>query len=231
MKLNTKKLLSNKYVLYFIAFLAITNIIAFMRTDNYNGLSVFALTGFISTYYTKNMSVILGLSLVLSNIVSASSSYVETMKNKTEEHNEDETKEHTEEQTDETNKTGNKKTTGKQKASTKQGFTQKNIPSGRPAPVSESMEDEEIGERIDYASTLEQAYDNLQNMLGDDGIQSLTKDTQNLISQQKSLMGTMKDMGPMLKMAKDTLGGFNGGEMKEAMSSLQGLMGGFNKTK
>jgi hypothetical protein len=95
--------------------------------------------------------------------------------------------------------------------------------------LSEDMEEEEIGGRIDYASTLEQAYDNLQGMIGNDGIQSLTKDTQNLISQQKSLMGTMSDMGPMLKMAKETLGSFNGGEMKEAMESLGNIMGGFKK--
>jgi hypothetical protein len=109
----------------------------------------------------------------------------------------------------------------------KQGFTQKNIPSSQPAPADESEEDEEIGKRIDYASTLEQAYDNLQGILGDEGIQSLTKDTQSLISQQKQLMGTMQSMAPMLKMAKETLNNFSGDEMKDTMKQLSGLMGGF----
>jgi hypothetical protein len=38
--------------------------------------------------------------------------------------------------------------------------------------------------RIDYASTLEEAYDNLDSILGGDGIKNLTNDTQKLMSKQ-----------------------------------------------
>lgn len=207
-----KKLVSSKYFLYFVTFLAIVNVLYYMKTNNYRGLTAIIIIGYLTSLFTKNMVYILGATIVMSNLIDRSTCYVEGMKNE---------KGNGEKPTPEKKKT---KTNSK-----KQGFTQKNIPSSKPSPASEEIEDEEIGDRIDYASTLEQAYDNLQGMLGNDGIQSLTKDTQNLISQQKSLMGTISDMGPMLKMAKETLSSFNGGEMKEAMESLSGLMGGMKK--
>lgn len=63
--------------------------------------------------------------------------------------------------------------------------------------------------RIDYASTLEEAYDNLDNMLGSDGINNLTNNTEKLMIKQKKLFDTMKNMTPMLQEAKNMLKGFN----------------------
>jgi len=110
-------------------------------------------------------------------------------------------------------------------------FTQKNIPSSKPAAATESEEDEAIGKRIDYASTIEQAYDNLQQMLGPDGIKGLSKETQSLVHQQKSLIGTLNDMAPVLKTAKETLDTMSGsmpdfGNIQSLMTSFSGgLMG------
>ncbi len=58
------------------------------------------------------------------------------------------------------------------------------------------------GNRIDYASTLEQAYDNIENIIGEDGVRGLTDQTKSLMNQQKQLMDNMKDMGPLLKSAE-----------------------------
>jgi hypothetical protein len=92
----------------------------------------------------------------------------------------------------------------------------------RPAKVSGSDElddDEIIGKRIDYAATIEQAYDHLQSMLGDKGMTGLTSETERLIKQQKSLMETLSTMAPVLETAKDTLGSLN-------MTGLFGMGGG-----
>lgn len=58
------------------------------------------------------------------------------------------------------------------------------------------------GNRIDYASTLEQAYDNIENIIGEEGVRGLTDQTKSLMNQQKQLMDNMKDMGPLLKSAE-----------------------------
>jgi hypothetical protein len=52
---------------------------------------------------------------------------------------------------------------------------------------------------IDYASTIEDAYDELNNIIGGDGIKKLTGDTQNLIKQQLQLAEAMKSMGPLVQ--------------------------------
>jgi uncharacterized membrane protein YciS (DUF1049 family) len=88
--------------------------------------------------------------------------------------------------------------------------------------------DEAVGESIDYASTLEQAYGNLEKMLGKGGMKGLTKETSKLVGQQKELMDSLSSMAPLLNDAQKTLKGFNlpdMGNIKKMMSS----MGSFNQ--
>ncbi len=61
-------------------------------------------------------------------------------------------------------------------------------------PDEDAKGDTENGNRIDYASTLEQAYDNIENIVGEDGVRGLTDQTKSLMHQQKELMNNMKDM-------------------------------------
>ena len=84
--------------------------------------------------------------------------------------------------------------------------------------------DEAVGETIDYASTLEQAYGNLQKMMGKGGMKGLTQETSKLVNQQKELMDSLKSMAPALNDAKKTLSGFNipnMGDMKKMLGSIQ----------
>ena len=73
--------------------------------------------------------------------------------------------------------------------------------------------------RIDYASTVEDAYDDLNKILGGNGIKQLTDDTQNLMKQQLQLADAMKSMTPLMEQAQNLLQGF---DMK-SLSSLAGL--------
>ena len=84
-----------------------------------------------------------------------------------------------------------------------------------------SGEDEVDTERIDYAKTLEQAYDNLQNMLGKDGIKGLTSETTKLVQQQKGLMESLRGMGPMLKEAKTMMSGMKDMGSLESMKDMK----------
>jgi len=91
-----------------------------------------------------------------------------------------------------------------------------------------------IGSRIDYSSTIEEAYDNLDKMLGSDGIQRLSGDTQKLMEQQMKLAEAMKNMGPLLENANSMLQTINtsGGGIESLLKnsggiqSLLGNMGG-----
>ena len=107
-----------------------------------------------------------------------------------------------------------------------QGFTTNNVPSSSPASINGGEEtEEETEKRIDYAATLESAYDNLHNMLGDGGMKHLTKDTKSLIEQQKQLMNTLKDIAPVMSDAQKTLSTFDLGQLTDSMNSIKGMMG------
>ena len=106
----------------------------------------------------------------------------------------------------------------------KDGF-KNNVPSSSPASI-KGETDESIGDRIDYAATMEQAYNNLQNMLGKDGMKSITNETKKLVSQQKDLMGTLNSMAPMLTSAKETLEGLNLKDMEGMSDILNKLQAG-----
>jgi hypothetical protein len=80
-----------------------------------------------------------------------------------------------------------------------------------------SKTSEHFGPRLDYAKTIEQSYQNLDQLLGSDSIQQLTSDTQKLMSQQQNLFNTMQQMAPMIEGAKNMLGNF---DIKSLTNSL-----------
>jgi hypothetical protein len=82
-----------------------------------------------------------------------------------------------------------------------------------------------IGSRIDYSSTIEEAYDNLDKILGSDGIQRLSGDTQKLMEQQMKLAEAMKNMGPLLENANSMLQTINtsGGGIESLLKNSGGI--------
>ena len=83
------------------------------------------------------------------------------------------------------------------------------------------------GPQIDYASTVEDAYDNLNSILGGEGIQKLTADSQKLMKQQMELAKSMKaiepmvaSLEPMMLQAQEMMKGMGG----ENGAGMQGLM-------
>jgi hypothetical protein len=89
------------------------------------------------------------------------------------------------------------------------------------------------GYNIDYASTVEDAYDDLNKVLGGDGIKRLTGDTQRLMQQQMQLAKAMEGMtpliqgmAPLMKQAQSLLGGMGSkeglGEMMEMAKKFSG---------
>ena len=85
--------------------------------------------------------------------------------------------------------------------------------------------------KIDYASTLESAYDNLDKLLGSDAIRSMTEDTQRLAEKQKKLMGNIQKLEPMMSKAGDMINGLNIDGMGDMLKGLEGKMSMFGGSK
>jgi hypothetical protein len=181
-----------------------------MMMDKTQIVILFILVGYLMTYFSKNMVVVLLVPLVLVNLLTSGimmkEGFSEGMCNPGEKEDKD------------------GKCVSMCNANEKWDDTQKKcMPKpatpatpGTPAiPASSegtsNTEDfssaggKKGSSRVDMGSTLEQAYDDLNSVLGSDGIKNLTSDTQNLMKQQLHLAEAMKEMGPLMQQAQSML--------------------------
>jgi len=265
-----KEVLQNKYVLYFILILAVLNVIGYLALKNMDAILFFILTFLLSIYFTRNMIVVLFISVIATNFYVGTRGIMdgqEGLKNKKtkegmkgEEENvetESESKESRESDesgdsgesgehddsnlSDETNDSklqvsGSKGVADKKKKARagmqnlKPAKFKSSKPSGETdaeADGDESDDDDGLakvsgsaGNRVDYAQTLGQAYDNLQNIIGKDGVKGLTNQTKDLMEQQKVLMNNMKDMEPLIKSAQGFMNQIMGSGGLDGISKL-----------
>jgi hypothetical protein len=91
-KFNFSGLLKDKMVLYVIAFLAATNVLSYLIARTYDAIVFFVLIGYLTTYFSKNMIIVLLTAMLTTNFLVASR-YVgraqkEAMENKEQNNNE-----------------------------------------------------------------------------------------------------------------------------------------------
>jgi hypothetical protein len=66
---EASKLLTNKYFLYFIAFLAISNVVGYLVTNKLNAVIFFVLICILAYNFSKNMTVVLIIAIVTTNLM------------------------------------------------------------------------------------------------------------------------------------------------------------------
>ncbi len=76
-----KNILHNKYVLYLVAFFALTNVIGYLTLGDYKALGMFICLTLITSYFTKNLIIVFGLSMLGANILLANN-VVEGLRNR-----------------------------------------------------------------------------------------------------------------------------------------------------
>ena len=227
MKFDVRDALKDKRVLYVVLFLAVSNLFGFLMAQNFNGIILFLLSGLITTYFSRNMIVVMLVAMVVSNILSGTNmfrSIQEGMENEKKENEDEEEGE------------GEKKEGEKKEGMTKKEGMAKKDKQGMSNLSPSSLDDEENASKklkskpkIDYAGTLESAYDNLDNLLSSDALKNMTSDTQRLAEKQKTLMGNIKKLEPMMQKAGAMLEGLDMQGMQGMIQSLTKNMGVFEK--
>ena len=66
-----KNLITNKYVLYLVAFLALTNVLGYMMLGQLQCVILFILIGYIATHFSKNMVIVLLAPLIVVNFLAS----------------------------------------------------------------------------------------------------------------------------------------------------------------
>ena len=197
---SVSKLLTNRYVLYLVALLALFNVIGYMMMDKTQIVILFVLIGYLMTHFSKNMVIVLLVPLVLVNLLNSGMMMKEGF---TEGFDCKEGEKYDEEQ----------KKCVPIPVEPKPEPAATEPAAAEPAPAEAPSNKEKFSSaggrkgasRVDMGSTLEQAYDDLNSVLGSDGIKNLTADTQNLMKQQLHLAEAMKEMGPLMQQAQSML--------------------------
>ena len=83
--------------------------------------------------------------------------------------------------------------------------------------------------KVDYAATLESAYDNLDKLLSSDAIRNMSEDTGRLAQKQQLLMGNIEKLTPIMDKASSVLQNLDIGGISGLMGGIQDRMKGFGK--
>jgi hypothetical protein len=203
------QLLTNKWVLNVVALISVFNVIGYIMMGYHQMALLYIIIGCLVSYFSKNMTIVLGVPLIVVNLLSLGKSKREGLENN---------QPSKEVAPKEEEKKPVKKPSSKQDKKTSQGLSMKKI--NEDDVEEEDQQDgfepgraKNKGKDIDYASTIEDAYDELNNILGSDGIQRLTTDSQKLMKQQMQLAEAMKNMTPLFK------------SIEPMVQNLQGMMG------
>ena len=207
-KLLNHKLVNNKITLFFVTALAFFTLYIHITKSNFSAVLLFFLTAGLVYTFTKNMTLVLGAAFIVTTIASMSKGLFGLKEGFKEGKDDDD----------------NGKT-----ASTKEGEGGKVVEEGK-APKEEEEEEEakkpgekfgnqklspalfntpskkNVEQQLGKASEVEQAYDNLEKIMGTEKINSISTDTKDLIKQQNELIKQLKTMTPALNSAMSSLG-------------------------
>ena len=192
-----KSLLTDKYVLYLALAASISQLFVYMAMKEYEAVVFFGIIGFLTSFFSKNMIIILLVSMSATFLAIAIKIYSKV-------------REGLEGMKPNMNKKG--KTGGKKnKKEHMQSLEPARVDGADDIEVSDEVSEGVASNKpkIDYASTLESAYDNLDKLLSSDAIKKMTGDTERLASKQQNLIGNINKLQPMMDKAQGMLEGLN----------------------
>ena len=204
MKINTKNILQNKFVLYLVFFLSLVSVFGYITTSNFQAVLLFVLISLLTNYFSKNMIVILGAAIIGTYLVTLmNGSFILNNSNNVVEGFEENMK------TDQGNKQkeGNKNAdegadvedTSGNHATKKEEFTTQQL---TPAVIDNIPNIDNLTNLLsksDKGKKTEKAYDMLENAMNNDNIKGLAGETKNLLGKQVELMNQMKQITPILQ--------------------------------
>tara|TARA_B100000073_G_scaffold337855_1_gene334278 strand:+ start:793 stop:1458 length:666 start_codon:yes stop_codon:yes gene_type:complete len=207
------KFLKHKYVIVGISILAIINIFAYIMVNKTIALLVFALVGILTNFFTKDISSILIVSMLITNLFLTNKIVREGLENSSDSSSDsssssDTTPSETKDITDADNVEGDHPVAEKIKEKVEEKKEKdENDSSEDPEPTDATSS---AKTQVDQYATTEEAYKNLESMIGSGGLKNLSKETKELMTTQKGMIENMKSMRPLIAQAQELLKTMNG---------------------
>ena len=83
---------------------------------------------------------------------------------------------------------------------------------------------EQLKKQLGEADKIEAAYDNLEKVIGENGIKSMSNSTKELVRQQNELLKGLKDITPALHEAMGAIGKIDLGGLKQMFDSTSSAL-------
>ena len=280
--MSVHSLLRNRNVLYVVLFFSVLNLFSYLMLKQLDAVAFFIIIGFLATYFSKNMIIVLMTSVVSTfilvqiNMLGRVQEGLKGLEDRVDANDEDVIKtdptakkdktdisiENTMNtpgttsagmptsgtaltQAQQTSLTSIKDTKGTSGAGTSGAGTSGSTSTGAgakkekftqqlsPARFNASDDDDDTAPRhkpkVDYAATLESAYDNLDKLLSSDAIKNMTADTGRLAEKQQQLMGNIEKLTPIMDKASSVLSNLDMGGISGLMGGIQERLKGFSK--
>jgi uncharacterized membrane protein len=243
-KKELEKIVTNKVVLYIVLVLAITNVLGFMAVQHYTAVAIFVLAGLAASWFTPNMTIILVVAMIAASVLTFRV-VTEGMTNKEKDSMEKASEDKRAFPVGDDSRiieaeniwdgaaysaTGPSETDDneEEKAETVEEFT---VYDQDEAEGEAGAGEDDADVSINRKTTQQLAYSNLNKILGDSGFSKMTKDTEQLISQQNNLAQSMNALAPILQNAESLLKNLNIDKMMGMFNKLQpGAAAGAEKT-
>jgi hypothetical protein len=221
------KLVNNKITLYIVAIIAFITLVGNIMNSEFSSIFLFFLAGGVAYSFTKNMTIVLGSSIISTSVATMLSGYFVYKEGL-------EGLEGLEDISDPSNNniSSNKKGSSKKVSPMKKVSADENIPSKTsnsdnaealtqltPALFNNIPNKDQMQKQLGKATEMEQAYDNLEKIMGKDNIQSISTDTKDLIKQQNELIKQLKTMTPALNEAMSSIGNLDLSKLTNMFSS------------
>lgn len=205
-------LLKNKVVLYVVFSFAVSNLFGYILVGNLEAVIGFVLIGYITTFFSKNMIIVMLSAMLLTNFLVASQN------NNIQEGMDHDGKEKKENKLP---KKKSKKDDDEDVLIIDKEVTKKLVNGGQEAENGVVVEKAKGG-KINYAETLEEAYDNLDKMLGGEAMSRMSQDAGRLAEKQVKLMENMQQLEPLMNKASTVMEGLD-------FDKINNMVSGFSK--
>jgi len=228
------QLLNDKNVLYIVFVVAILNLLGYLITNNLEAVVFFLIVGFLSTYFSKNMIIVLIISIITTSIFATTRSpkviYTTKEGMGTMREGKKNIGKSMDKDAEKVDKDAKKEKVGQDATSAGVNAGAEAAKEGMDGIQGEPQNQSKTkgkGNRIDYANTLEKAYENLQSKIGEGGVEGLTQQTASLVNQQKELMDNINKMTPFIQTAEGFLNNLD----LSGLEKMGGLLSKFTGDK
>ena len=226
------KLLNNKYVLYFVALLALLMNLGNLMMQKFDLVILFAIVTLIAYYYTKNMIIVLTspiiviiLYKVIMALLNTTEGFKEGKKNMKKSVKKEGMKKGIKKEgmNSDNNMVTSKSDQSIQTTAKINGdnFENKKL---NPELIDSIPSKKKMLDQVGEVDKIEKAYDSLDTALGENSIRSINGATSELIKEQKEMLSQIKDITPTLEKALQNVSKIDLDKVLNTFSSMSKSM-------